>query len=221
MKTRGSLVLGSFLVLSTFCLGAVACGGAVDPGIGSSSGSSGSSGGSSSGSSGTPTPTTTSTSVPPSPPMPQPSPFMGTWSGTASGCANFTVYAADTSAPRYLIIRASKAELGLGALGSTATIDLANTSGAPSTDIGVDTYSEPPADPYCTDVISSPPPTFTHARATSGTATFTVTGVGRDDGTYEISVTLKGLTVLNSMYGELEPIPEITFTKVNVGWLPG
>lgn len=150
-------------------------------------------------------------------PTPEPHTFYGSWSGTASGCGNFTVFAADTSNPRYLVIKASKSELGLGALGSTASVNLASTSNAPSTEVAVDAFSSAPVQPYCTDVGAAP--AGFHGRAVQGTVTFTVTSVGRDGG-YAIAVVLQGVKV-ESPYGELEPIPDITYTNVSVGWLPG
>jgi hypothetical protein len=156
-------------------------------------------------------------------PEPGPAPFFGSWSGIASGCANFTVYAADTSNPRYLVIKASKSELALGAIGTTATVNLANTSSAPSTDVGVDTFqgtSPPPEEPYCTDV-PGPTSDFVHRKALSGTVTFKVTSVGKDDGTYALTVTVKSVVVQSQFDGELETIPDITFVNVGVGWFPG
>ena len=219
MKNRTVLLLGSLFVVS---LAAVACGGAIDtPGGGSSSSSSSSSSG---GPGPTPTATTTSTvtppPIPPSPPTPiGPAPFFGTWSGTASGCANFTVFAPDTSNPRYLVINASKSELGLGVLGSTATVDLANTSQAPSTDVGVDTFASAPAQPYCTDIQPSPAPTSFHSKALQGSVTFSVTAVGRDGG-YVLTVARKNV-IVRAPDGGFESIPDITYTNVSVGWLPG
>jgi hypothetical protein len=49
--------------------------------------------------------------------------------------------------------------------------------------------------------------------------TFTVTALNRDGG-YVIAVALQNVAV-ESKLGELEPIPDITYTDVSVGWLPG
>ena len=221
VKTRTTVLLLLSLLVASVAVPCVACGGAVEPG--GSSGSSGSSGGSSGSSSGT-LPIGTTTSVPPAPTTSPPGPtgppgFFGTWSGVASGCGNFTVFAQDTSNPRYLVITASKSELGLGTIGSTATVNLASTGSAPSTSVGVDAYASAPAAPYCTDVGVAQPPFF-HGGAVSGSVTFTVTSSGRDDGTYALSVALSHV-VVTSQYGELENIPDITYVNVAVGWLPG
>jgi hypothetical protein len=205
MTTR-ALLLGCLLLASA----AQACGGAIDT-TGTSSSSSG-------GSSGAPTPLPIVS--PPSNPAPPSTGTSGTspFNGTANGCANFTVFAGDASGRRFLIIQADKMELGLAGLGDTATVDLATKAGGASTKVFVDTYNRVPTQMYCTDTLSEPYDPVS-ADAIQGTATFTISAVGREGGTYAITVTLRGVVINNK--GKLESIPDVTYSSVGVGWLPG
>ena len=214
MKRSSPLFFASLFLLAT-----AACGGSiapVDDGSGSGSGSgsatgpgsgsgSGSGSASGSGSGGA---------------APHPTPGPGAWSTTASGCSNFIVYASHSSGLKYLVIRASKTELGLASVGDSATVDLTPSAVSSSTEVAVDTYAHAPGfAPYCADVLVGPQ-TPSHATATAGTATFTIASVGRDTPDYAVTVTLKDV-VVRSADGTLETIPDVTYQNVNVGWLPG
>lgn len=142
-----------------------------------------------------------------------------TWNATAHGCANFTVYTEDQSGRRFLVVTAVKKELGLENLGDTATVDLATKVSGPSTEVYVDTYARVPTEQgYCSDIRDFYEPD--QAKAIGGLATFTIAGVGREGGAYAVTVSLRGVTV-RAATGALEKIPDVTYTMVNVGWLPG
>ena len=211
MKTRA--VLGSLF----FALVISACGGSIEP-----------TGSSSSGGSGTPnTPPSPGAPVAPAPPStgvhPTPGPTgptAGTWSQTASGCSNFTIFASHSTGRRFLVVTAAKADLGIANLGDSVTIDLASTSGGPSASIAVDTFARAPQEaPYCTDIIVDSQ-TPSRAVAAQGTATFTISSIGREGDSYAVTVTLQGVVVRDAS-GALEKIPDITYASVGVGWLPG
>jgi hypothetical protein len=206
MTTR-ALVLGSLLLVAG---AAQACGGAIDT-TGTSSSSSG-------GSSGAAAQVPTGSTPTPPPPTTE-SPTSGPFNATANGCANFTVFAGDASGRRFLIIQANKEELGIENVGETRTINLATRSAGASTKVFIDTYDRVPSQQmYCTDSIYEPyDPVRTDA--IEGMVTFTIAGVGRDGG-YAVTVTLQGV-VVHAATGALESIPDVTYSAVGVGWLPG
>jgi hypothetical protein len=193
-----------------------ACGGAVEP-----------TGGSTSGGSSIPAPTSPGapgTAAPPSVGAPSPAPAPGGatagWSATASGCANFTVYARHSSGRRFLVVTANRTELGLAGLGASVTVDLASKSAGPSTEVAVETFARTPMDvTYCNDIMVDPQ-IPSRAGASQGTATFTISGVGREGDAYAVTVTLRGVVVRDAS-GALEQVPDLTYTNVGVGWLPG
>jgi hypothetical protein len=205
----------ALLLLASLSLSfAAGCGGAVDsPSNGSSSG--------------TPAASTLPPpdSVPP-PGMttaggpPPPAPIAGSWSTTASGCANFVVYASHTSGRRYLVVQATKDKLGIAALGDTVTIDLASKSASFAAAVYADTLPKAPAEAtYCSDVIIDPQEPQ-RSTATEGKVTFTISSVGREGDSYAVTVKLEGVVVRNG-FGNPETIPDVTYSAVGVGWLPG
>ena len=213
LMTSRSVLLGALLL--ALATPAAACGGAIDPGTASSS---------SSGSSPPPATTTTPDPGPPStvPGYPPPSTTSGGWTASASGCADFTVFSANTNGRRFLVIQARKDELGIAKLGDTVTVDLANKAAGPSTAVNVDNYPQAPLEPpYCSDIGSSGSVALpTESPAVSGTVTFTIAGVGREGGSYAVTVKLQGVVVRNTG-GSLEAIPDVTYPSIDVGWYPG
>lgn len=198
-------LLASFLL----SLATAACGGAVDPGTTSSSGS--------------PAPTTTTTPAPaPSPGLPPPYQASGGWTARAGGCADFTIFSANESGRRFLVVQARKDELGIAKLGDTVTVDLANKTAGPSTAVTVDNYPVAPQEPaYCSDIGGSGSAALpTESYAFSGTVTFTIAGVGRDGDSYAVTVKLAGVAIRNPD-GSREAIPDVTYPNVDVGWYPG
>jgi hypothetical protein len=130
------------------------------------------------------------------------------------------VVASHSTGRRFLVVTANKSELGIASLGESVTVDLASKSVGPSTSVAVDTFARAPQEtPYCTDVIVDPQRPA-RAIATNGTATFTISAVGREGDLYAVTVTLKGVVVRDAG-GVLEAIPDVTYASVGVGWLPG
>jgi hypothetical protein len=142
------------------------------------------------------------------------------WNATAGGCANFTVYAGHSSGRRFVVITANRSELSLANLGDSVTVDLASKSVGPSTLVAVETFARVPLDvTYCNDVMVDPQ-VPSRAVAAQGTATFTISALGREGDAYAVTVTLRGV-VLRDASGALEQLPDLTYENVGVGWLPG
>jgi hypothetical protein len=205
--TTKRLLLAAFV----FPWSLVACGGAVDPGL--------------SGSTPPSTPEPPPAPAPPAPqplPAPQPVPPSPTpaehWNTDASGCANFLVYRSHSTGKKFLVLQASKEELGIANYGDTATVSLG--PGTHALVVSMDVYARQPSDThYCSDIIIDPQTPITWT-ATKGTATVKITGVERDCDCYTVTIELRGV-VVRSPSGQLEQIPDMVFKDVRVGWLPG
>lgn len=204
----------ALLLLASLSLSfAAACGGSVESTGGSSSGS----------------PPASSVPPPGSVPVPgastsgMPAPVAqieGTWSPTASGCSNFVVYASHTSGRRYLVVQATKEKLGIANLGDTVTIDLASKGASSMASVSADTFPKAPSEAtYCSDIVIDPQEPQ-HSTSSEGKVTFTISAVGREGDFYAVTVKLEGVVVRNG-FGNPETIPDVTYTSVGVGWLPG
>ncbi len=204
----------ALLLLASLSLSfAAACGGSVESTGGSSSGSPPASALPPPGS--VPVPGVSTSGAPPPPAQVE-----GTWSPTASGCSNFVVYASHTSNRRYLVVQATKEKLGITNLGDTVTIDLASKGASTMASVSTDTFPKAPSEAtYCSDIIIDPQEPQ-RSTATEGKVTFTISALGREGDFYAVTVKLEGVVVRNG-FGNPEAIPDMTFSSVGVGWLPG
>lgn len=141
------------------------------------------------------------------------------WSTSAFGCGDFQIVVAATTHEALLVISGDRSALGLQRVGDATSVDLSGNG--QRIDVRVEHYGKALGElPYCSDVLpSTPPPKPSIARAVSGRAIFTLSGVGREGG-YAMTMTLQGVMVRQSN-GTLECIPDAMFNEVAVGWLPG
>lgn len=206
---KASLLFTSVLVTSLVA----ACGGSVEGGGGGQpSGSSSSSGSSGSPSGPTPTP-------PPNTSTPAPAPVPEGWAAEAGGCGNFVVFASTAGQDKFLVINADREKLRLYKVGDSATVDFDKDSAG--AELRVERFSSALKEaPYCTDFGDPNAANPTKYLAFSGSVTFTVTGQGRDDDSYAVSVQLKSVTVVGPN-GAREALPDLRYANVGVGWFPG
>ena len=211
MKKHTSLTL--FLSLSLSVL--AGCGGGIE---GSGTGGPGSPGpkGPTEPTPGAPGPGHPGTAPTPTTPV-APTPT-GSWDSKANGCGDFVVYASHSSGTKFLVVDADKKALGIEKIGESSTVDFSTRQNAAKA--RVDVYSRAPAEAiYCSDIIIDPqtPVSWT---AVAGTATFTITSFGREGG-YAVTVSLKSVVVQSPDGRSRESVPDLTYSNVFVGWLPG
>lgn len=160
-------------------------------------------------------------SAPPSvtpPAAPAPERTERGWAKVATGCQDFTVVVSHASKRRFLVIRSSRKTLGLLKVGDRKTLTVADA--VRPLDLEVAVYSAPGGDQhYCSDVVpASAPKQIGMLSPASGTVTVELTALTSDHD-YVIDVTVSGVTIRNQ--GDLETVPDATYSDVHVGWVPG
>lgn len=160
---------------------------------------------------------TTSSPPRPTPPNP-PTPATDPWSTTAGGCADFEIVTINVARTKALVMSGSRAALGLDHVGATASVALASPPAGVSVKL-FEYATAPTTEQFCTDVFAPPtvPPTTYYP--TAGSATFTLTGVGRE-GEFMLSVEIHGAR-LRSSTGLTQSVPDRSFSQVSLGWSPG
>ena len=140
------------------------------------------------------------------------------WAKLATGCQDFTVVVSHASKRRFLVIRSSRSALGLSKVGDSRTVAVSDS--VRILDLEIALYDSPGGDQhYCNDAVPADAPKKTGwLSAASGTVTIELTGL-KSERDYTIDVTVSGVTIQN--HGDLETLPDATYSNVQVGWGPG
>ncbi len=120
------------------------------------------------------------------------------------------------------MVRAERDALGLKSPGDVATIDLGADVDGPKVDATLLVYPTKTTNPaFCTDYSLPGEPDPVEWTLSSGKVEITLeTAPAQPGSNYQVTASFSGL-VARAPDGTLHPLPDITVSKVTVGWLPG
>lgn len=131
------------------------------------------------------------------------------------------MYRASSDRTQYVTVVLDREALGL-AIGSKATYDLAR---APSAlHVGIDVWTEPPNDEYCSDFKVADGNARTAWEAEAGKITIELSNdptASPGSGAYRATIEIEAAHFIGPSRGVAAYVPRIVIENVRVGWLPG